>query len=41
MRTVVAVPPHIHAELEEQIEGRYGLTEVHVVDAVSDRARPS
>ncbi len=35
VRTVVAVPPHIHAELEEQIEGRYGLTDVHVIDAVS------
>jgi DNA-binding transcriptional regulator LsrR (DeoR family) len=35
VRTVVAVPPHIHAELEEQIENRYGVTAVHVVDAVS------
>ncbi|MCH6472604.1 sugar-binding transcriptional regulator [Sinomonas terrae] len=35
VRTVVAVPQHIHAELEEQIEARYGLSEVHVVDAVS------
>lgn len=35
VRTVVAVPQHIHAEMEEQIEARYGLSEVHVVDAVS------
>ncbi|MDQ0261747.1 sugar-binding transcriptional regulator [Sinomonas atrocyanea] len=35
VRTVVAVPQHIHAELEEQIEARYGLSEVHVVDTVS------
>lgn len=35
VRTVVVVPPDIHAELEEQIESRYELTEVHVVDAVS------
>ena len=35
VRTVVVVPPYIHAELEEQIESRYGVTEVHVVDAVS------
>ena len=36
VRTVVAVPPFIHAELEEQVESRYGLSEVHVLDAVSD-----
>lgn len=35
VRTVVAVPPDIHAELEEKIERRYGAREVHVVDAVS------
>lgn len=35
VRTVVAVPPHIHAELEEQVESRYDVTEVHVVEAVS------
>lgn len=35
VRTVVAIPPHIHAELEEQIEARYGVNEVHLVDAVS------
>ncbi|WP_415853676.1 sugar-binding transcriptional regulator [Sinomonas sp. G460-2] len=35
VRTVVAVPQHIHAELEDQVEARYGLSEVHVVDAVS------
>lgn len=36
VRTVVAVPPNIHAELEEQIEARYGISDVHVIDAVSD-----
>lgn len=36
VRTVVAVPPHIHAELEEQIEARYGISDVHVIDAVSE-----
>jgi len=35
VRTVVATPPGIHAELEERIENLYGLTEVHVIDAVS------
>lgn len=36
VRTVVAVPHRIHADLEERVEARYGLTEVHVIDAVSD-----
>ena len=36
VRTVVAVPPHIHADLEEAVEGRYPVNEVHVIDAVSD-----
>ncbi len=36
VRTVVAVPQHVHAELEERIEALYGLSEVHIVDAVSD-----
>lgn len=36
VRTVVAVPPNIHAELEELIEARYGISDVHVIDAVSD-----
>lgn len=36
VRTVVAVPQHSHADLEEQVEARYGLSEVHVIDAVSD-----
>lgn len=36
VRTVVAVPHRIHADLEERVEERYGLSEVHVVDAVSD-----
>ncbi|GEP40013.1 DNA-binding transcriptional regulator [Nocardioides psychrotolerans] len=35
VRTVVAVPLHIHADLEDAIEGRYPVSEVHVVDAVS------
>ncbi len=36
VRTVVAVPQHVHAELEERVESIYGLSEVHIVDAVSD-----
>ena len=36
VRTVVAVPQHIHAELEERVEALYGLSEVHIVDAVSE-----
>ena len=36
VRTVVAVPQGIHADLEERVETRYGLSEVHVIDAVSD-----
>lgn len=36
VRTVVSVPPHIHAELEEQIEQRYAVSDVHVIDGVSD-----
>ena len=36
VRTVVAVPPNIHAELEEAVEQKYAVSEVHVVDAVSE-----
>ncbi|WP_036196316.1 sugar-binding transcriptional regulator [Nocardioides aequoreus] len=36
VRTVVAVPAHIHAELEEAVEAAYPVSEVHVVDVVSD-----
>jgi DNA-binding transcriptional regulator LsrR (DeoR family) len=36
VRTVVAVPRHIHADLEEQVEARYGLSDVHVIDSVSE-----
>jgi DNA-binding transcriptional regulator LsrR (DeoR family) len=36
VRTVVAVPRHIHADLEEHVETLYGISEVHVVDAVSE-----
>ncbi|MYU21259.1 sugar-binding domain-containing protein [Streptomyces sp. SID8352] len=36
VRTVVAVPQHIHAELEERVEKRFPVSEVHVIDAVSD-----
>ncbi len=35
VRTVVAIPPHIHAALEEEVEERYGVGEVHVVETVS------
>lgn len=33
VRTVVAVPLHLHADLEERLEERYGLDEVHIVEA--------
>lgn len=36
IHTVVSPPRIINAELEEQIEARYGLNEVYVVDVVSD-----
>ena len=36
VRTVVTVLP-VHTELEEQVEERYGLSEVHVIDAVSSQ----
>jgi DNA-binding transcriptional regulator LsrR (DeoR family) len=35
VRTVVSVPARIHADLEEEVERRYGVQEVHVVDVVS------
>ena len=35
VRIVVAIPPHVHGDLEEAIENRYGLREVHVIDTVS------
>lgn len=35
VRTVVALRPEIHSELEERVEEFYGLSEVHVIDAVS------
>ena len=35
VRTVVAVPVHMHSELEEAVEDRYGLAEVHVVETTS------
>ncbi|MDO9378115.1 MAG: sugar-binding domain-containing protein [Nocardioidaceae bacterium] len=36
VRTVVAFPEGVHGELEEEIERRYGLAEVHVVDVAAD-----
>jgi DNA-binding transcriptional regulator LsrR (DeoR family) len=36
VRTIVAVPRDIHADLEEEVEGLYGVSDVYVVDAVSD-----
>ena len=34
IRTVVAVPSHIHADLEDALEKQYHLTEAHVIDLV-------
>lgn len=36
VRTVVAVPPHSHSELEESLQDRYGVADVHVIEAVSN-----
>lgn len=36
VRTVVAAPIHLHPDLEEQIEQRFGLDEVHVVETVGE-----
>lgn len=36
VRTVVVIPDGLHAELEEAIEDRYGLTQAHVVDALDE-----
>jgi DNA-binding transcriptional regulator LsrR (DeoR family) len=36
VRTVVAVPLHVHADLEERLEKTYGLSEAHVIEAASD-----
>jgi DNA-binding transcriptional regulator LsrR (DeoR family) len=35
VRIVVAIPPHVHGDLEDAIENTYGLSEVHVIDTVS------
>ncbi|WP_158604365.1 sugar-binding transcriptional regulator [Nocardioides mangrovicus] len=35
VRTVVAVPPHIFGDLEDAVEQRYPVREVHVIDVVS------
>jgi DNA-binding transcriptional regulator LsrR (DeoR family) len=34
VRIVVAPPRHVYGELEEMIESRYGLSEVHVIEAL-------
>lgn len=36
VRTVVAAPRAIHADLEDRVEAGYGIGEVHVIDTVSD-----
>ena len=36
VRTVVVIPDGLYAELEEALELRYGLDQVHVVDTVDD-----
>lgn len=33
VRTVVTMPPGVHGELEDELQGRYGLRDVVVVDA--------
>lgn len=36
VRTVVVIPDGLHAELEEALEDRFGLTQAHVVEALDD-----
>ncbi len=36
VQTIVVVPEGLHAELEESLESRFGLQEVHIVDVVDD-----
>lgn len=36
VRTVVVIPDGLHAEVEEAIEERYSLTQVHVVDGLDE-----
>lgn len=36
VRTVVVIPDGLHADTEEAIEQRYGLTQVHVVEPVDE-----
>ena len=38
VRTVVVIPEGLHAEVEEVVEERYSLTQVHVVDQLGDDA---
>lgn len=38
VRTVVVIPDGLHAETEEAVEERYGLTQVHVVEPVDGAA---
>lgn len=39
VQTVVVEPPGMHTGMEEEVEQRYGIAEVHVVDTVSDDPR--
>ena len=34
VRTIVVIPEGLHAEIEEDLQGRYGLSQVHVVEAL-------
>lgn len=36
VRTVVVIPDGLHAELEEALEERFGLTQAHVVEALDE-----
>ena len=36
VRTVVVIPPGLYAELEEALEEKFGLDQVHVVDTLED-----
>ena len=41
VRTVVALPEGLHAELEEAVEDRFGVPEVHVVDVAPGADLPT
>ena len=37
VRTIVVIPEGLHTEIEENLQGRYGLSQVHVVEALDPK----